>query len=142
MVSDVSATFVARTTLRTLSGVFWKHYVRSREKAHQLLLLPRKGRVEREHEQLLDLATEVPRALLKTLLYRLDVLLSREKHQNVAGKRLRDVDLQRRHDAGLDVVVLGSLQVVRRDVEATTLDLGKKRREDPRSESARRQSTD
>ena len=141
MVSDVSATFVARTTLRTLSGVFWKHYVTPGNNTHQLLLLPRKGRVERKHEQLLDLATQIPCTLLQTFLDRLDVLLSGEEHQNVSGKRLRDVDLQCRHDTGFDVVVLGSLQVVRRDVEATTFNLGERRRVNARSRWARRRST-
>ena len=130
MVSDVSATLVARTTLRTLSGVFWKHYVRLQRNTHQLLLLPRERRVEREHEQLLNLAAEIPRALLQSFLHRLDVLLSGEEHEDVAGKWLRDVDLQNGHDTRFNVVVLGSLQIVRRDVEATTLDLRESARAD------------
>ena len=36
---------------------------------------------------------------------------SREEDEHVAGQRLRDVDLQRRHHRGLDVVRLGRLGV-------------------------------
>eukprot|EP00964_Phaeocystis_antarctica_P119985 scaffold83736_cov62-Phaeocystis_antarctica.AAC.1 len=57
-----------------------------------------------------DLGAEAARAVQQCLEGRLD-LLPREEDEHVARQRLRDVDLQRRHHCGLDVVRLGRLGV-------------------------------
>eukprot|EP00964_Phaeocystis_antarctica_P079137 scaffold49269_cov51-Phaeocystis_antarctica.AAC.1 len=76
------------------------------------------------------------RAVQQRLEGRLDLVLPREEDEHVAGQRLRDVDLQRRHHCSLDVVRLGRLVYMMpgmiappRDAEDGQLELGPEARD-------------
>ena len=104
-----------------------------KERTYQLLLLTRKGGIQRQHPQLLDFVAERSRSLLKSFLDGFDILLTGQEDQNIARKRLADVDLKNGNNASFNVIIFRRCKIAIHynvcekllsfDVETTTRNL-------------------